>query len=74
MGKKAIRGKTTCLISIIIKSWWIIRHETFFSLFGHYFLPGGFVGARSPLCFVGKPLDFGIPEFVGGGILPVLLP
>jgi hypothetical protein len=39
------------------------------------FLPGGFiVGARSPLCFVGKPLDFGTPEFVGGGILPVLLP
>jgi hypothetical protein len=51
----------------------------FFSLFGDDSLPGGFVvelgvGARSPLCFVGKPLDFGIPEFVGGGILPVLLP
>jgi hypothetical protein len=32
------------------------------------------VGARSPVCFVGKPLDFGIAELAGGGILPVLLP
>jgi hypothetical protein len=44
-----------------------------------YFIPGGFVpelgvGARSPLCFDGTPLNLGIAAFAGGGILPVLLP
>jgi hypothetical protein len=67
------------LFSILIKSYnRFIFSYCKISFLLDYFIPGGLVaelgvGARSPLCFVGKPLDFGIAELVGGGTLPVLL-
>jgi hypothetical protein len=77
--KKAISGKLpVCSVSSSNPIIDLFFHTEKISFLLDYFIPGGLVaelgvGARSPLCFVGKPLDFGIAELFGGGTLPVLL-
>jgi len=58
----------------ILKFLSFFKKKEFFFRF-NYILPAGrvdvfVVGARSPVCFVGKPEGFVVD---GGGILPVLL-